>query len=92
MIENINDIIEGATNSIINDLNLADTEGEVEVMAQKRMSLCDTCIQNVPHFIKKRMCNVCGCKLSWMVRSDKTCRKGYWDTNQVAEEDLIKNK
>lgn len=83
------EIIQGATNKLLNNLNISDKE--IEKIAKQRLKICDTCKLKDYHLVKKEICSVCGCKLQWMSRSNKECSKGYWKEGKVTIEDLKEN-
>jgi len=69
-------IARGIINATKKEFGNADPE--IEELAAKRMEECLKCnlIKDSP--VGKR-CGICGCKLSWMSRSNKMCKDGKWD-------------
>lgn len=86
-------ILEGITNSIF-------SRQDVEIIAQARMNVCDTC-ENLDTKGNACMvpgtqpcCGKCGCKLSWKTRSlASECPIGKWKAEVTQqEEDMINNQ
>jgi hypothetical protein len=85
-------ILEGIQNSIF-------SKQDVEIIAEKRMSICEGCVNldtNGNHCLvpgTQPCCSKCGCKLAWKTRAlSSECPIGNWKAEVSQDEEDQINK